>query len=225
MMSIEKTKIISQSTYMERIAVLASGRGSNLQALIDAIKDGRIRNGKIVLVISNNEKAYALERARREGIEAIFIDPRGCKDIDEYSEKLLKELKKREISLVCLAGFLLKLSKKFVDVYRWRILNIHPALLPKFGGAGMYGHHVHEAVIKAREKFSGPTVHFVDEEYDHGPIIKQIKVEVRSDDTPDSLADRVLKQEHILYPEVVNLFCTGKIKVVGGEVKIDDKKV
>lgn len=205
-----------------RIGVLVSGRGSNLQALIDAIKSGYILNAEIVVVISNKKDAYALERARQNNIEALFIDPKDYGDLSEYSKKLLDELKSRNVDLVCLAGFLLKLSPEFVKNYEYRILNIHPALLPKFGGDGMYGIHVHEAVIKSGEKESGATVHFVDEEYDHGPIIMQVKVPVYQDDTPQSLAERVLKEEHKLYPKVVKLFCDGKIKIINGKVEITD---
>ncbi|MFN3966962.1 MAG: phosphoribosylglycinamide formyltransferase [Endomicrobiia bacterium] len=196
-----------------KIGILVSGGGTNLQAIIDSCESGYIP-GKVVIVISNKKDAYALERAKKHNIPALFINPKDYKDMDEYSEKLAEELIKREVDLVCLAGFLLKISPGFIKKFENRIMNIHPALLPCFGGPGMYGHHVHEAVIKSGVKISGCTVHFVDEEYDHGPIIIQKAVEVKDDDTPETLAERILKEEHKIYPEAIKLFAEGKLKIV-----------
>jgi phosphoribosylglycinamide formyltransferase-1 len=194
-----------------RIAVLVSGSGTNLQSLIDSCRSGYIP-GEIALVISSSPSAYSLERASKENIESIVIQRKNFNSDKEFSEEILKEVRARKTDLICLAGFLKKLGKNIVSAYRNRIMNIHPALLPKFGGQGMYGIRVHEAVLKSGEKYSGCTVHFVDEEYDRGPIILQKKVEVRQDDTPQTLAERILTEEHRLYPEAVKLFAEGKIK-------------
>lgn len=187
-----------------KIGVLVSGRGSNLGAIIDACKTGKIP-GEVVVVISNRQQAYALERAKIAGIEAMFIDPKEFKNLELYSDRLCAEMQKRNVEIICLAGFLLKLTGKILQVYKNRILNIHPALLPEFGGKGMYGLNVHKAVIASGKKVSGCTVHIVDEEYDHGEIILQRKVAVLPEDTPQTLAERVLKEEHIAYPEAINI--------------------
>jgi len=200
-----------------KIGVLVSGGGTNLQAIIDSCESGYIP-GRVVVVISNRKDAYALERAKKHNIPALFINPKDYKNLDEYSEKISEELIKKEVDLVCLAGFLLKLSPEFVRKFKNRIMNIHPALLPSFGGPGMYGHHVHEAVIKSGVKITGCTVHFVDEEYDHGPIILQKAVEVKDDDTPEKLAERVLKEEHKIYPEAIKLFAEKKLEIIDGKV-------
>ena len=200
-----------------KIGVLVSGGGTNLQAIIDSCESGYIP-GRVVVVISNRKDAYALERAKKHNIPALFINPKDYRNLDEYSEKIAEELIKKEVDLVCLAGFLLKLSPEFVRKFKNRIMNIHPALLPSFGGPGMYGHHVHEAVIKSGVKITGCTVHFVDEEYDHGPIILQKAVEVKDDDTPEKLAERVLKEEHKIYPEAIKLFAEKKLEIIDGKV-------
>jgi len=208
-----------------KIGVLVSGSGTNLQAIIDAINSGKIKNASIVIVISSRKDAYALVRAQNAGIKALFIDPNEYNyknDIAPYSKKLLEELEKEDVDLVCLAGFLLKLSPEFVVAFKGRILNIHPALLPAFGGKGMYGRRVHEAVLAAGVRFSGATVHFVDEEYDHGPIVLQAVVPVLQDDTPEALAERVLKEEHKIYPESIRLFCEGKLEIRGNKVYIKE---
>jgi phosphoribosylglycinamide formyltransferase-1 len=208
-----------------KIGVLVSGKGSNLQAIIDAINSKKIKNASIEIVISNRKDAYALVRAQNAGIRALFIDPDEYNykdDIGPYSKRLLEEFKKHDVNLICLAGFLLKLSPEFISAFRGRILNIHPALLPAFGGKGMYGRHVHEAVLAAGVRFSGATVHFVDEEYDHGPIVMQAVVPVLQDDTPEALAERVLKEEHRIYPESIRLFCEGKLEIRGNKVYIKE---
>lgn len=191
------------------IGVLASGGGSNFEALARACKEGRIPNAKIQLLITNKLGVGALERAVRLGIEALVLDPADFPDRAAYYERVANELEQRGVQLVCLAGFLLKLEPNFVQRFSGRILNIHPALLPKFGGKGMFGHHVHAAVLSAGEKESGCTVHLVDEEFDHGPALSQARVPVFPGDTPETLAARVLIEEHRLYPEAVRDFMVG----------------
>lgn len=203
------------------IGVLVSGNGTNLQALIDAVEKGKIK-GTVSVVLSSREDAYALKRARNHGIEAVFLDPEKYPDRDTYCKALARELKRRQVGLVCLAGFMYILSPYFISQFKYRIINIHPALLPSFGGKGMYGYHVHEAVINSGESVSGCTVHFVDEGCDTGPIILQSMVSVLSDDTPEKLAQRVLTEEHRIYPEVVRLFSEGKIIIENSTVKIKD---
>ena len=189
-----------------RLGVLASGGGSNLYAILNACATPVLDCAQVKIVISNRADAYALERAKEAGLEALFIDPKFFPDRAAFYQKVILELESRGVSLVCLAGYLLKLESNIVQRFRGRILNIHPALLPKFGGKGMYGHHVHEAVIKAGEKESGATVHVVDEEFDHGPVILQRRVPVFAEDTPGTLAARILNQEHKLYPEAIALY-------------------
>ena len=202
---------------MEKIAVFASGEGTNLQALLDACADGRVR-GAVALVVSNKAGAGALKRAERAGIETLVIAP--AESADEYNALLAHECKKRGVGLICLAGFMLKLKAPLLKAYAGRIMNIHPALLPAFGGQGMYGMKVHEAVLTSGVKVSGPTVHIVDEDYDHGPIILQAAVPVLAGDTPASLAARVRAQEHWIYPKAVALFCEGRLKVEGNRVDL-----
>ena len=189
-----------------RLGVLISGRGSNLQALIDAVGDGRL-DASIVVVISNRADAEGLDRARRAGIEALHISHRGWPSRDAYDRALVEELRKRSVGLVCLAGFMRLLGPAMIDAFPDAIVNIHPALLPAFGGKGMYGRRVHAAVIESGARESGATVHFVDEEYDRGPIVAQRRVAVLANDTPESLAARVLAVEHELYPQAVDHVC------------------
>ena len=189
-----------------RIGVLVSGSGSDLQSIIDAARTEVLSCAAVALVVSNNKEAFALDRARKEGIPALFLDPKTFQSRTLYFEQMLHELNQAKVELVCLAGFLLLLAPNLVRAYKNRILNIHPALLPKFGGKGMYGHFVHEAVLKAGEKESGCTVHVVDDEFDHGPIVLQRKVPVLPGDSPETLAVRVLKEEHILFPEAIRAF-------------------
>ncbi len=205
---------------MIRIAVLVSGGGTNLQALIDSQEAGNI-NGRISLVFSNVPDAKALERAEYHQIEAISIPSKDFKGTrEDYDREILRICQAKKIDLVCLAGYMRILTPVMVKAFPYRIMNIHPALLPKFGGQGMYGHHVHEAVLAAKEKESGATVHFVTEGVDAGPIILQGSVKVLSNDTLETLAQRVLQVEHQIYPEAVRLFCEGKIKVDDGRVKV-----
>lgn len=194
------------------LAVLASGGGTNLQAIIDNIEAGKL-NAEIKAVISNNSKAFCLERARKHNIAAIHLSHKMFNTTDEFNEKLLSVLKENGADLVILAGYMKILSPKVIRAYRNKILNIHPGLLPQFGGKGMYGIHVHEAVLKSGMKVSGVTVHIVDEIYDHGAIVLQKCVPIEDDDTPESLAERVLKVEHQLYSEAIQLFAEDKIEV------------
>jgi phosphoribosylglycinamide formyltransferase-1 len=203
-----------------KIAVFASGAGTNLQALIDAQNAGLFK-GKIGLVFSNVPTAGSLERAENERIEAVSIASKGYPGTrEEYDAEVLRVCEAKKIELICLAGYMRILTPVLIRPYLYKMINIHPALLPKFGGEGMYGHHVHEAVIKAKEKESGATVHFVTEGVDAGPIILQGSVKVLPTDTPETLAERILKVEHRIYPEAVSLFCGGKIKVINGRVQI-----
>lgn len=195
-----------------RIGVFISGGGSNLQAIIDACEKGILKDiAQVSLVISNRPDAYGLERAKKHNIESVYIDKKKFPDNKAYCSRLVIELMERNIDIVCLAGFLLKLETNFIRAFSKSIINIHPALLPKFGGKGMYGHFVHEAVIRAKEKESGATVHFVDEEYDHGKIILQKKVQVSENETSINLAQKVLKVEHEIYPEAIKLVIRDKV--------------
>jgi formyltetrahydrofolate-dependent phosphoribosylglycinamide formyltransferase len=191
------------------LGVLVSGGGSNFEALARACGEGDIPDTRIHLLISNKPGVGALDRAARAGIESFVLEPKHFSDRTTYFERLAEELKKRGVDVVCLAGFLLKVEPNFIHHFPGRILNIHPSLLPKFGGKGMYGTRVHEAVLSSREEESGCTVHLVDEEFDHGPLLAQSRVPVLSGDTPATLAARVLVEEHRLYPEAVRDFIRG----------------
>lgn len=197
---------------MLNLAVLISGGGSNLQSIIDGCETGYI-NGKVKLVISNKDKVYGLERAKKHNIKAIV-------ESEEY--KVIELLKKEKIDLIVLAGYLKIISPTFVETFRNKIINIHPSLIPAFCGEGYYGRKVHKAVIDYGAKISGATVHFVDEGADTGPIIIQASVEVKHDDTPDSLAERVLNVEHEILKESVKLYCENKLIVNGRGVIIND---
>ena len=204
---------------MVNIGVLISGGGTNLQALIDGVNSGTIK-GKIRVVISNRKDAYGLERARKANIESIFIDPKGYSH-EKYCNVLLEELKKRDVELVVLAGFLKVLSREFVNEYKNRIINIHPSLIPSFSGQGYYGEKVHQAVLDYGVKYTGATVHFVDEGADTGPIILQEVVKVDNEDTVESLREKVLKVEHKILVEAVRLYCEGRLGLKGRKVIID----
>ncbi len=203
---------------MKNIVVFASGGGSNLQALMDAARDGRI-DGRITLVVSSRKDAGALDRARQAGIPVETADPKDFAP-GNYDEHLAMLCRSAKADLVCLAGFMLKLGPKMLSDYKDRILNVHPALLPSFGGKGYYGMKVHEAVLEAGARVSGATVHFVDEAYDRGPIVLQQPVPVLPGDTPETLAERVHAAEHAVYPAAAALYCSGRLKVEGGRVKI-----
>ena len=197
---------------MKNIAVLVSGGGTNLQSIIDAVEAGRI-NGQIKLVISNKEGAYGLERAKNHNIRAVF---------EKDEQAIIDIMKESQIDLVVLAGFLKILSPNFTKAFENRIINIHPSLIPSFCGKGYYGLRVHEAAVEYGVKVSGATVHFVDENADTGPIIKQETVEVLPEDSPEDLQQRVLKIEHRILSQVVADYCDDKIRVVGRKVFIDN---
>ncbi len=201
------------------LAILASGSGTNLQAIIDGIKKKKLK-AKIKIVISNNSDAYALVRARKNKIKALHLSHKQFSTQKEFDRQLISILKKEKIGLVVLAGYMKKLSPQVVRTFRNRIINIHPALLPQFGGAGMYGIHVHEAVLKSGAKVTAVTVHVVDEKYDHGPILFQKEIPIKENDTPESLQKRVLKMEHRIYPYVIGLLAQRKILIKGRKVYI-----
>jgi phosphoribosylglycinamide formyltransferase-1 len=203
------------------IAVFASGRGSNFKAVLDKIQSGEIPNANIVVVISNSSTAGAFEIACSHSIPVIHHSRTGFGSDEEFTGKLRSLLSEYGVNLIILAGYMKLMPQEIVKQYRHRILNVHPALLPAFGGKGMFGHYVHEAVIAYGAKISGATVHLVDEEYDHGPVVLQECIAVDSDDSPDSLAEKVLKIEHRLLPEAVRLFAEGRITVHDRKVIIN----
>ena len=191
---------------MLRIAVMVSGGGTNLQAIIDAVKDGTITNTEIVAVISNNEGAYALERAKNNSIKAMCISPKAYESRDAFNEALLDEVNKLNVDLIVLAGFLVKIPEAMVHQYSHRIINVHPSLIPSFCGVGYYGLKVHEAALEKGVKVTGATVHYVDEGMDTGKIIAQKAVEVLDGDTPEILQRRVMEQaEWKLLPQAINM--------------------
>jgi len=189
--------------------VLISGGGSNLEAILRAQAAGELGRGQVGLVISNKPEAAGLERARRYNVPARVVDRKALGSENAFQAALLSALTDSKTDVVCLAGFLRKLAPVIIQKFRGRILNIHPALLPKYGGAGMYGHFVHEAVIAAGDAESGCTVHVVDEEFDRGPVLAQVRVPVLPGDNAETLAARVLEQEHRLYPQAITRFCEG----------------
>ena len=202
---------------MLRVAVCVSGGGTNLQAIIDALKSGKIKDAQIVRVVSNNRNAYALTRAENAGIEGVCVSPRDFENREKFNEALLSCLREAEPDLIVLAGFMVAVPACVIDAYRGKIINIHPALIPAFCGKGYYGLHVHEKVLERGAKVTGATVHFVDEDLDHGPILLQKAVEVREGDTPQALQRRVMEEaEWLLLPEAISLIAQGR-------VSIDDK--
>lgn len=201
---------------MLRVAVCVSGGGTNLQAIIDALKSGKIRDAQIVRVISNNKNAYALTRAKDAGIEGVCVSPRDYENRERFNEALLECLKEADPDLIVLAGFMVAVPANVIEAYRGRIINIHPALIPSFCGKGYYGLHVHEKVLQRGAKVTGATVHFVDEDLDHGPILLQKAVEVREGDTPEVLQRRVMEEaEWILLPEAISLIAQGRVTIDG----------
>ena len=210
---------------MLKVAVLVSGGGTNLQAILDAIDNGTITNAKVEVVISNNKNAYALERAKNHGIEALCISPKDYGTRDAFNKAFLEKLDGCRPDLIVLAGFLVVIPKQMIEKYRNRIINIHPSLIPSFCGTGYYGLKVHEGVLSRGVKVTGATVHFVDEGTDTGPIILQKAVEVEQDDTPEILQRRVMEQaEWIIMPKAIDLIANGKVSVVDGRVRIDENK-
>ena len=208
---------------MLRIGVLVSGGGTNLQAIIDALKAGIITNASIEIVISNNPNAYALERAKNNGINAECISPKNFESREELNDALINRLDECNLDLIVLAGCMVVLPAKLIEKYRNKIINIHPALIPAFCGKGFYGLHVHEEVLKRGVKLTGATVHFVDEGTDTGPIILQKAVEVKNDDTPEVLQRRVMEEaEWKIMPEAINLIANGKVSIKDNKVVISE---
>lgn len=206
---------------MLNIAVLVSGGGTNLQALIDAEKAGQIKNGHISVVVASRPGVYALERAANAGIEGVVLARKDYADVDAYSEALENLLKEKKTDLIVLAGFMTITNEKFTKAFENKIINVHPALIPSFCGKGFYGLHVHEAALARGVKLSGATVHFVNEVCDGGPIILQKAVPVENGDTPETLQRRIMEQaEWKILPEAVSLFCEGRLEVDGAVVTI-----
>ena len=206
---------------MLKLAVLVSGGGTNLQAIIDAISAGKLTNACISVVISNNANAYALERARAHGIEALCISPKDFESREAFNQAFLDKLNSYNVDLVVLAGFLVVLPEMMIKEYTNRIVNIHPSLIPSFCGKGFYGLKVHEGVLARGVKVTGATVHFVDEGTDTGPIILQKAVEVAQGDTPEVLQRRVMEQaEWVILPKAIDLIANGKVSVEDGHVII-----
>jgi phosphoribosylglycinamide formyltransferase-1 len=208
---------------MKNIVVLVSGGGTNLQALIDAEKSGIIKDGKITCVISSNPSAYALERAGNNGISTRVIPRRDYADSVSYSHAVLDALNQEKADLVVLAGFMTILDECVTKEYAYKIINVHPALIPSFCGEGYYGLKVHEAALSYGVKYSGATVHFVNEKADAGAIILQKPVEVKRDDTPETLQRRIMEEaEWKILPEAVALFCSDRIEIVDGKAFIKE---
>lgn len=201
---------------MLRVAVCVSGGGTNLQHIIDRVADGTIHNTQIVRVISNNRNAFALERAKKAGIEAVCISPKDYESRETFNEALLEGLNAVKPDLIVLAGFLVAVPEAVCRAYDGKIINIHPALIPSFCGKGYYGLHVHERVLERGVKVTGATVHFVDPDLDSGPIILQKAVNVEEGDTPEILQRRVMEQaEWIILPQAIDLIAQGRVKIDG----------
>jgi phosphoribosylglycinamide formyltransferase 1 len=210
---------------MFRVVVCVSGGGTNLQAILDGIDKGLILNTEIVRVISNNRGAYALERAAAAGIDAVCVSPKDYKDREQFNEALLQAVEEARPDLIVLAGFLVVIPPELIRRYENRIINIHPSLIPSFCGTGYYGLKVHEAALRRGVKVTGATVHFVDEGTDTGPILMQKAVEVRENDTPETLQRRVMEEaEWVILPWAVNLLANGSVTVQDGRVKIETEE-
>lgn len=207
---------------MKNICVLVSGGGTNLQALIDAEKNGIIKDGKITCVISSKEGAYALERAKQNGISTRVIPRKEYDDVAAYTKAMTDALIEEKANLVVYAGFMTILDEQIVKAFPYKMMNVHPALIPSFCGKGFYGLHVHEAVLESGVKLTGATVHFVTEVCDGGPIIMQRSVAVENGDDPETLQRRVMEQaEWKILPEAVSLFCQDRISIVDGKAYVD----
>ena len=208
---------------MLRLAVLVSGGGTNLQAILDAIDEGTITNAEVSVVISNNAGAYSLERAKKKEIDAVCLSPKTFASIEAFNEALLAKLQSYNVDLVVLAGCLVVIPQSIVDAYPNKIINIHPSLIPSFCGTGYYGLKVHEGVLSRGVKVTGATVHFVDGGTDTGPIILQKAVEVHEGDTPKALQQRVMEEaEWVIMPRAIDLIANGKVTVEDGHVKIKE---
>ena len=208
---------------MLRVLSMVSGGGTNLQAIIDGVKNGTITNTELVGVISNNKNAYALTRAEENGIDAKCISPKDYESREVFNQELLKAVDAYEPDLIVLAGYLVVIPPEMIKKYKNRIINIHPSLIPSFCGVGYYGLHVHEKALARGVRVTGATVHFVDTGTDTGPIILQKAVKIKSDDTPEVLQRRVMeKAEWKILPKAINLIANGKVKVVDGRVEIEE---
>ena len=208
---------------MLNIAVLVSGGGTNLGALLKAEREGQIKNGKITKVISSRPDAYALERAKSYGVPTAVVDRRAIGDPQKFDDAVYEELEKAGADLIVLAGFLYILSERISKRYENKIINVHPALIPSFCGPGYYGLRVHEAALKAGVKITGATVHFVNEVADGGPIILQGAVEVKRGDTPETLQKRVMEEaEWKLLPKAVSLICEGRVELINGRAYVKE---
>lgn len=197
---------------MLRVGVMVSGGGTNLQAILDAVEEGRITNAEIEVVISNNPGAYALERARNRGIEAVCMSPKDFETRDDFNRAFLEKVDEYHLDLIVLAGFLVKIPEAMVEKYEHRIINIHPSLIPSFCGVGYYGLKVHEAALARGVKVTGATVHYVDGGMDTGPIILQKAVEVQENDTPELLQRRVMEQaEWVILPKAIDMIANGMV--------------
>ncbi len=206
---------------MLKLAVLVSGGGTNLQAVMDAIDNGTITNARIEVVISNNKDAYALTRAAEKGIENVCISPKDFADREDFNQAFLSKLNSCGVDLVVLAGFLVLIPPEMIAAYRYRIINIHPSLIPSFCGKGYYGLKVHEGALERGVKITGATVHFVDEGTDTGPILLQKAVAVEDDDTPEILQRRVMEEaEWKILPEAIGLIADGRVEIENGKVRI-----
>ncbi|MBB5265901.1 phosphoribosylglycinamide formyltransferase-1 [Catenibacillus scindens] len=207
---------------MLKLAVLVSGGGTNLQAIIDSIESGKVTNASVGVVISNNKNAYALERARKHGIEAVCISPKEYESRDAFNQAMLDYLEQAGIDLIVLAGYLVVVPEIIIEKFRNRIINIHPSLIPSFCGTGYYGLKVHEAALRRGVKVSGATVHFVDEGTDTGPIIMQKAVCVKSGDTPEVLQRRIMEEaEWVLLPAAIDAIANGRVHIHDGIVTVD----
>lgn len=208
---------------MLKIAVLVSGGGTNLQAIIDKIAEGVITNTEIAVVISNNKNAYALERAKQAGIEAVCVSPKDYENREQFNQEFLKTLDSYQVDLVVLAGFLVVIPPAMIQKYENRIINIHPSLIPSFCGTGYYGLKVHEGALARGVKVTGATVHFVDEGTDTGPIILQKAVEVQNGDTPEILQRRVMEQaEWEILPRAIHLIANGRVTVKDKKAVVEE---
>lgn len=208
---------------MLRVLVCVSGGGTNLQAIIDGIEQGKITNTQIVRVISNNKTAYALERATNAGIDSICVSPKDYADREQFNQAFLQTVEEASPDLIVLAGFLVVIPAQLIQKYENRIINIHPSLIPAFCGTGYYGLKVHEGALARGVKITGATVHFVDEGTDTGPIILQKAVNVQEQDTPELLQRRVMEEaEWVILPRAIDMIANGKVKVIEGKVRIED---
>ena len=206
---------------MLRIGVMVSGGGTNLQAIIDAVAQRKVTNTEIAAVISNNKNAYALERAKKAGIEAVCISPKDFDSREEFNEKLIEKIDSLQLDLIVLAGCLVVLPEKLIKKYPNKIINIHPSLIPSFCGTGYYGLKVHEKALERGVKVTGATCHFVDAGTDTGPIIFQQPVEIMEDDTPETLQCRVMEQaEWVILPKAIHAIANGRVTVEGNKVKV-----